>query len=562
MVLSCSSDKENAITPIDNEVVAKEGKQVFRIDVIELSAKSVLTGQKDLEPAFALISIKDSDDVSILTREKVELAKKADSYITSEIDLEAGTYFLAEFIVTDGNDVVISVAPQENSALADYTNSPLPFEFNVLADETNETVTENLNAAGYTSVDFGYTGLSLMFPENTDFFSLTVDETESKTTKILDIKSVTGATYLVDWGDGTIDEYVSTIYNSGIENTISHSYTQNEVYTITVSGAIEAIELIDFASDQDDNFESHLTSIDIEKLPLLKECKLYNGKLTSLNTSKNNALEIIGLGYNQITSLDLSNNSNLQSVLVRYNQLTEIDISQNPNIEFLWVNGNQISALDLTNNSKLKQVLARENNLSTIDFSNNLQLERFDLANNSIASIDISSNVALAEINVGANNLQTIDLSKNTNLVRVDLYTNQLTTIDLSANLKLKDLYIENNNLTAIDLSANLDLERLYIKNNNFNNLDIALNTKISHLNIGDNQFDEAAIDQIINLMYNSAVSNAIMNGYINYLNNPGTSAVSNTTVSKINDLIVNYNWSFNNGVKTFRSKSIGPFIF
>jgi hypothetical protein len=48
--------------------------------------------------------------------------------------------------------------------------------------------------------------------------------------------------------------------------------------------------------------------------------------------------------------------------------------------------------------------------------------------------------------------------------------------------------------------------------------------------------------------MYDQIVSDAIMEGYINYLNNPGTEAVSNATVSKINDLIVNYNWSFNNG--------------
>lgn len=547
-VISCSSDNDEPAI-VDEPTIALEGKQIFRIDLKQLTAKSQSVGnQKKLDPAFVLLSINDASGNSILTREKIALIKDGDSYITTEITLESGTYTVVEFIVTDVNAVVISIAPKENSALAQFATKPLPFDFVVTSDETKETVTENINAAGYTSVDFGYTGLSLTFPENTDFFSLTVDETESNTTKILDLKSVTGATYLVDWGDGTIDEYVSTIYNSGIENTISHSYTQNEMFTINVSGAIAAIELIDFASSQDDDFESHLTSIDIEKLTLLKSCKLYNGKLTSLNTSNNNALEIIGLGYNQITSLDVNNNPNLQSVLVRFNQLTEIDISQNPNVEFLWVNGNQISALDLTNNSKLIQVFARYNTLSSIDFSNNLNLQWFNVSNNAITAIDISSNLALTEINLGANNLQNIDLSKNTNLVRVDLYTNQLTTIDLSANLKLKDLYIEENNLTAIDVSTNLDLERLYIKNNNFSNLDISLNTKMTHLNIGDNQFTEAEIDQIINLMYDQIVPGSIMDGYINYLNNPGTSAVSNATVSKINDLIVNYNWSFNNG--------------
>jgi len=547
-VFSCSSEKDEP-TVIEEPIAALEGKQVFRIDVKELSAKRQSIGnQKKLDPAFVLLSINDVNGNSILTREKIALIKDGDSYVSSEIDLDAGTYSVVEFIVTDANDIVISIVPKENSVLAQFATKPLPFDFVVTSDETKETVTENINAAGYTSVDFGYTGLSLIFPENTDFFSLTVDETESNTSKILDIKSITGATYLVDWGDGTIDEYVSTISNSGIENTISHNYTQNEAYTINISGAIESIEYIDFASSQDDDYESHLTAIDLEKLTLLKSCKLYNGKLTSLNTSNNKALEIIGLGYNQITSLDLSNNPNLQSVLVRYNQLTEIDLSQNPNVEFLWVDGNQISTLDLKNNSKLIQVFARYNNLSTIDFSNNLNLEWFNVSNNAITTIDISSNLALTEINLGTNNLQNIDLSKNTNLVRVDLYTNQLTVIDVSANIKLRDLYIEENNLTTIDVATNLDLERLYIKNNNFNTLDLSLNTKMTHLNIGDNQFNEAELDQIINLMYDQIVANAIMDGYINYLNNPGTAAVSNATVSKINDLITNYNWSFNNG--------------
>ncbi len=546
--ISCSSDNDEP-TIIDKPTIASEGIQVFRIDVKELTAKGQsVENPKKIDPAFVLLSINDASGTVIFTREKIALLKDGDSYITNEISLEPGTYTLVEFIVTDENDVVISIAPKENSALAQFATQPLPLDFIVTSDETKETVTENINAAGYTSVDFGYAGLSLTFPENTDFFNLTVDESISTTKKVLDLKSVTGATYLVDWGDGTIDEYVSTIYNSGIENTISHSYAQNEVYTITISGAIEAIEFIDFASAEDGNFESHLTSIDIEKLTLLKSCTLYNGQLTSLNTSKNKALETIGLGYNQITSLDLTNNPNLRSVLVRYNQLTELNIAQNPALEFFWVEGNQISNIDLSNNANLKEILAGENNLNSIDFSNNLNLERFNLANNAITAIDISANLALTEINLGANNLQNIDISKNTNLVRVDLYTNQLTAVDLSANTKLKELYVENNDLTALELSANLDLERLYIKNNNFSDLDISLNPKISHLNVGDNQFNEATLDLLIELLYDQIVSQAIMEGYINYLNNPGTSAVSNATVSKINDLIVNYNWSFNNG--------------
>jgi hypothetical protein len=546
LVISCSSKEEVFVSPIDEEPVAKEGKQVFRADSKDLSAKTALgSGQKVLEPAFAIVSINDSDGVSIFTREKIVLTKLDDSYITAEISLEEGTYSLIEFIVTDENDMVISMAPRENSVLADFSSNPLPFNFVVSPDATKETAAENINAAGYTSVDFGYTGLGLIFPRNTDFFSMIVDDSDATTTKVLNIKSITGSTYLVDWGDGTTVEYVSPINNSGIENILLHNYTQNGVYNITVSGAVEAIELLDFGSSQDNNYESHLTSIDLANLKLLKSCQLYLGKLTSLNTSKNKALEFLGLGYNQITSLDFTNNPNLKSVWLRYNELTEMNISQNPNLEFLWVDGNQISALDLSNNPKLKVVLARENDLSSIDFTNNLQLERLELADNKIAAIDISSNLALTEINVGANNINSIDLSKNINLVRVDLYTNQLTTIDLSTNLHLRDLYIENNALTEVDLSANPLLERLIVGNNNLTTLDTTGNPRIFDLEIENNQFSGTALDQIISQIHYQAVLNSVSNGFINYTNNPGKDGLANTTIAKLNELVLDYNWVF-----------------
>jgi Leucine Rich Repeat (LRR) protein len=547
LVISCSSDNEDPVTPIDNPSSVAEGKQVFRIQINELSAKTIFSKQKDLEPAFALVSINDSDGTSILTREKIVLTKKGDSFITAEIALDVGTYSLIEFIVTDINDVVISIAPKENSVLAEFASSALPFDFEVSADEVKETDTENINAAGYTSVDFGYTGLSLTFPENTDFFSITVDDSEVLDSKVLKLESITGSTYLIDWGDGVTEEYVSSVSNSGIENTIAHTYAQNGIYTINVSGAVEAIELLDFGSDQENGFRTHTTSVNIENLTLLKSCQLYAGNLTTLNTSENEALEFLGLGYNQVSSLDFINNPNLKTVWLRYNQLTALDISQNPNLEYLWVEGNQISNLDLSNNSNLKVVLARDNNLSSIDFTGNLNLERVDLSDNSIPIINVSANLGLKEINVGRNQLTTIDLSQNTELIRADLYTNQIGAIDLSANLKLRDLYITNNPLTEIDLSANTKLERLIIENNSLSGLDITANPKIFDLEIGSNQLSAPQLDQIFTQIYDQAVLNSIVNGYINYKNNPGSADINAITISKLNELEASYNWVVSN---------------
>ncbi|RYC52673.1 leucine-rich repeat domain-containing protein [Flagellimonas olearia] len=539
-VISCSSESE------DTPPVEAKGKQVFRINLNEVSAKTAQEiGQKDLEPAFAIVSINNSSGTPILIREKIALVKEGDSYITSDISLTEGIYSLIEFIVTDENDMVISLAPRESSVMAEFANNPLPFDFAVTQDKTSETTTENIEAAGYSSINFGYTGLGLIFPLNNDFFNLTVDDSEYTTTKILNLKSISGSTYQIDWGDGTVDEYVSTTVNSGLENSISHEYAQNGEYTITISGAIEAIELIDFGGSQDDDYESHLTAIDLEKLTLLKSCQLYQGKLTGLNTSGNQALEFLGLGYNQVTSLDFTNNPNLKTVWLRYNQLTGLDVSQNPNLEFLWVDGNQISALDVSGNSTLKVILARENNLGSIDLSNNLELERLDVADNTIGTIDVSSNLELFEINVGGNGLSSIDLSNNINLIRIDLYTNQLSTIDLSNNLRLKDLYINGNGLTEINVSANEELERLIIADNTMSTLDISSNPLIFDLEVENNQLSGAELDQLISHVYDQTVLNSVMNGYVSYANNPGSDGLDNTTLEKINELVLDYNWVF-----------------
>ena len=241
--LSCSPDSDPEISQ-SNPV---EGSQVFRIDFIAIKSQSV--SQKNAEnqnPAYALFSIVRDDGTSVFTREKIDLIKVGENYATSEITLEVGTYRLTEFIVLDVNDVVIALAPKENAVLSQFAQATLPFQFAVSENRISQSVTEIINAAGYTSVDFGYTGLSLSFPETTDFFSLSVDDSELLTTKIIAIKSLTGSSYVVDWGDGVFEEFVSAKSSSSEVNELSHMYDQQGSYTITISGPIEVIEHFSF----------------------------------------------------------------------------------------------------------------------------------------------------------------------------------------------------------------------------------------------------------------------------------------------------------------------------
>ncbi|WP_425237075.1 leucine-rich repeat domain-containing protein [Ulvibacterium sp.] len=547
--ISCSSDTDDSDISGGNPFEEK-GKHAFSIDFKDIVPDTSLKESPMIPvPAFALITIADNNGSTILTQEKIAVQKVGEKYITDEIELDAGTYNLMEFIVTDVDNAVISIVPKTNSALSPLTEKTLPFSIKVETDKSSITTTDNIDAEGFKPVDFGYTSLSLTFPKSTDFFSLTIDEPTSITTKTLVLKSITASSYEVDWGDGAVEEYLSTKSDIEEENELTHTYSQENVYTVNISGPIGVIEDFSFYSDNEvgNPLQSNIVSVEIGDLALLKKCHIYYGRLSMLDTSKNLALETLSLGYNQIMSLDLTNNPKLITARLRYNQLTDLNVSQNSNLEFLNVTGNQISDLNVSNNSTLEKLLVRENQLTSLNLANNLELTGLDLSDNSLLSLDVSNNNSLEEINIGRNELTGIDLSKNINLKRIDLYGNQITTIDLSKNLNLRDLYIDDNSLNDIDLSNNPNVERLIIENNNLSNLDLVNNPMVFDLQIGGNQFSSTQLDLIIMQVYEQAVLNSIINGYMNFKNNPGFDEINSTTTDRVIELEETYGWFFNN---------------
>ncbi|WP_437395425.1 leucine-rich repeat domain-containing protein [Flagellimonas lutimaris] len=550
LFISCSESEEPTPpeTPETPNAV-EQGAQSFSISNKDITAKnSTNLAAKEFIPAYVFVSVETSNGNKILDRQKLDVIEQEGDYVTDEIMLDPGTYKLTEFIVVDSADLVISLVPKATSALSQFTGTSLPFNFTVQEGGSKNTPIENIETAGYSWVEFGYEEDDLGFTEAEDFFTLTVDDSENLTTKVISLKSLTGSTYQIDWGDGTVDEYVSTLSDININNELSHDYVENGIYEIKIIGAVEVLTYVILGGVQEDDYYTNIVSVDLNNLILLKTFGAYGGKLTSIDVSQNNLLEELWIASNKISSVVVTNNAKLKSLYIGHNELTNLDVSQNSDLEILTISSNQISELDISNNSKLITLLASGNALTQIDFSNNLVLEQLNLGNNLLSSIDLSQNLNLREINVGRNNLTQIDLSKNTKLERIDLYENQISSIDLSANLKLRDLYIGDNLLDNIDLSVHSSFERLSIHNNNLSSLDLSNNPLVSHLYIGSNQFSGAQLDLIISGVYDNAVLNSINPGYIDFQNNPGTDLIDQSTIAKINELALDYNWSFNNG--------------
>src|SRR5690606_3952355 len=124
------------------------------------------------------------------------------------------------------------MVPKTNALLDELAANSLPITFTVKDEELTVTSTENIGTDGYTKADFGYEDLDLDFPDTSDFFSLVVDETIVGKPKSIVIESITNSVYKVDWGDGTIEEYLPDLANVFVTNELKHTYEEPGVYTI------------------------------------------------------------------------------------------------------------------------------------------------------------------------------------------------------------------------------------------------------------------------------------------------------------------------------------------
>lgn len=544
LLISCSSESTSEDL-IPSEI---DGVHTFQIDFTELKAQSTSQkGTENLEPIFALISVKSSNGSSILNRERVNLIHVNGSYSTSEITLKVGNYRLTEFIVVDENDVVLSMVPYESSAMSQFVANTLPIAFEVSENEVNNTLTENLFTAGFTSTDFGYTGLSLEFPEISDFFELHIDQSELQTTKTLTIKSVTGSNFLVDWGDGVVDDYTTSTTDTEEPIELVHIYETAGNYTITINGPIEVIEYFTFMGGEIPNeiyqYQNNLVSVDLTKLKLLKYVGINEGRLSTIDVSGNPVLENLIVFRNNLTSIDLSGNPNLKQIFITENSLTSLDITQNPNLERIYVSENQLTTLDLANNKDLVLISANKNQLSSLDISNNTKLTHVHLGNNLLTNLDTSNNAELISLSVGFNQVTSIDVSNNPLLIFLQINENQISSLDISNNLNLERLDANDNLFTELNISSNEALKSLVIGNNNFQTIDISNNPFLTSLQLTNNQFDNEILNEIISILYNNVVLYSLAEGTMYYSDNPGTESIDSGSITKLGEMVDTYQW-------------------
>jgi len=139
------------------------------------------TASLTTEAASILISINDSNGVSIYENHKINLVRVGDDILSLPLSFTAtGTYYVALFQVLDVNNIALAMTPRENSELSAAVTTTLDHEFLITIEETNRVNLEVVILdSTLEAADFGYSTFSFVAIELNPFLIgvFTYDET-------------------------------------------------------------------------------------------------------------------------------------------------------------------------------------------------------------------------------------------------------------------------------------------------------------------------------------------------------------------------------------------------
>ena len=167
----------------ENETKIENGSVAFSFNTDMLKSLSM----DDMILSKIIISIEKEDGTSIYDMEEIDLFKVEDKYFSDPITLDAGVYRLTDFLVIDGNDNIIYVAPKVGSEMDYLVDKPLEITFGVFYNKLNEILVEVLSSSLGEPEKFGYASFSLNIIKPLQFcISVYENYADSSRTHIID----------------------------------------------------------------------------------------------------------------------------------------------------------------------------------------------------------------------------------------------------------------------------------------------------------------------------------------------------------------------------------------
>ncbi len=179
---------------------SSKGTAKFSVSSIdEFSQLKSAWTDDDLVSYHLMVSVEDSDGNPVLTGEMVPVYLFGSSYISEELEMEAGNYRLTEFMLIDPAGEVIAATPLDGSPLAYLVKDPLPVSFRIAGGVATIVRPELLAVGEHTPGDFGYVSFGGPIIKPLEFFVVCVIDNPLSMTPV---QPPTEADLTVFAGDG------------------------------------------------------------------------------------------------------------------------------------------------------------------------------------------------------------------------------------------------------------------------------------------------------------------------------------------------------------------------
>ena len=305
---------------------------------------------------------------------------------------------------------------------------------------------------------------------------------------------------IVDWGDGSKEEYFIDPKASGYYSKVSGKIVGDTIRIFT-----QLTEL--------DCTDGGVTSLFLINQPLLKKLLANKNELTSDSYDFNGALnlEVVNVGENKLTLMDMiafeklqffsaNTNENLSTVLFADGSafLQSIDMSNCDISHFYPIELPNLSSLNLANNSlmdleidnhypKLSSLDISENYIEEIDATQCGKLSSLNCSNNRFSKLNVAHCPELLNLFCSDNELNDLNLANNPVISNLSCSNNNLSELNVSMLPNLTSLSCSGNKLKTIDVSKNIFLKTIVCSENMFDFLDFTDNSRLTKVDCRNN---------------------------------------------------------------------------
>jgi hypothetical protein len=153
---------------------AATGKAVFSVSMPAGAYNKSASADSIKFPWQAMITVEDMYGNTVFEDSLISLFSFGSAFVSEKIQLGTGKYALTGFMVIDPGGSVIYAAPKTGSPLAYLCTNPLPYNFDIVANQVTEVLPDVLIVSDQTPDKFGYASFGLNIVKTLEFWAICI----------------------------------------------------------------------------------------------------------------------------------------------------------------------------------------------------------------------------------------------------------------------------------------------------------------------------------------------------------------------------------------------------